>query len=132
MTVFNEIKIVGIDANRLPRIRKEAYIDLFYQLSEDAPEDWCEDFNNFGRHIKPMAKIDKGTRGYISTYVNDMETIPAHFAQIKQAVIDCNAQYLEKIRQREAALAKDTASLREQGGEQCKLNEIIAGLDFDS
>lgn len=132
MTSFNEIKIIGIDANRPPRIRKEAYIDLFYQLSEDAPEEWCEDFNAFGRQVNPMAKVEKGSRCIIGTYVNDIETIPAHFAQVKQAVADCNAQYVEKIRQREIALAKDNANLQEQGGQQFKLNEIIASLDFDA
>lgn len=46
MTSFNEIKIIGFDTSRPPRVRKEAYIDLFYQLSEDAPEEWCEDFDS--------------------------------------------------------------------------------------
>jgi len=130
MKLFNEIKIIGIDANRPPRIRKENYIDLFYQLSEEAPPDWCEDFNAHGRHIKPMAKIDINSRGFINAYVNHMDTIPAHFMQLKQAVADCNGQFLEKLRQREMALAKDNAALSEQDGEQFNLNEIIASLDF--
>ena len=132
MTQFNEIKIISIDANRPPRVRKESYIDLFYQLSEDAPEEWCEDFSGFGRHVNPLAKVEKGSRCFIGTYVNDMDSIPAHFEQIKQAVTDCNTQYLEKIRQRELALAKDNANLQEEDGLQFKLNEIIASLDFDS
>ena len=132
MTQFNEIKIISIDANRPPRVRKESYIDLFYQLSEDAPEEWCEDFSGFGRHVNPLAKVEKGSRCFIGTYVNDMDSIPAHFEQIKQAVTDCNMQYLEKIRQRELALAKDNANLQEEDGLQFKLNEIIASLDFDS
>ena len=131
MTLFNEIKITGIDANRPPRVRKEPYIDMFYQLSEDAPEEWCEDFTGYGRQLNPMAKIDKSTRGIIGTYVNDMNFIPAHFAQLKEAVANCNVQYLEKLEQREAAMAKDNANLKEQGGQQFKLNEIVASLDFD-
>ena len=132
MTLFNEIKIIGIDANRPPRIRKEAYIDLFYELSEDASEEWCEDFEGFGRQVNPPAKVDKTRRCFINTYVNDMNVIPAHFEQIKQAVVECNAQYLEKLRQREQALARDNASLSEQGGQQFELNQIIESLDFDS
>ena len=132
MTLFNEIKIIGIDANRPPRVRKEAYIDLFYQLSEDAPEEWCEDFEGFGRQVNPLAKVDRTKRCFINTYVNDMNVIPAHFEQLKQAVVDCNAQFLEKLRQKELALAKDNANLSEQGGRQFELNEIIASLDFDS
>lgn len=132
MTQFNEIKIIGIDLNRPPRIRKEAYIDLFYQLSENAPEEWCEDFASFGRQVIPLAKIDKSNPGFISTYVNDMDAIPRQFEQLKQAVIDCNKQFLEKISERAITLAKDNAALREQGGQQYRLNEIIAALDFDS
>jgi len=131
MTPFKEIKITGIDTNRPPRIRKEAYIDLFYQLSEDAPEEWCEDFASFGRQVNPQAKIDKVKPGFISTYVNDMDAIPRHFEQIKQAVTDCNTQYLEKVRQRAQALASENAAAREEGGQQFKLDEIIASLDFD-
>lgn len=130
MVAFTEIKIVGFDVNRPPRVRKEAYIDLFYQLSEDAPEEWCEDFTSFGRHVNPIARVEKGGRGVISTYVNDMETIPEHYEQLKQAVSDCNRQYLEKITQREIDEAKAAATPDEQGSQQTRLNEIVAGIDF--
>lgn len=132
MTIFNEIKIIGLDANRPPRIRKEPYIDMFYQLSEDAPEEWCDDFESYGRQLNPMAKIDKTTRIFINTYVNDMDVIPVHFAQLKEAVSNCNVQFVEKLQQRAAAQAKDDEKLQGQGGEQFKLNEIVASLEFDS
>jgi hypothetical protein len=131
MTQFSEIKITGIDTNRPPRVRKEAYIDLFYQLSEDAPEEWCDDFVSFGRQVNPLAKIDKIKPGFISTYINDMDEIPRHFEQIKQAVVDCNTQYMEKLMKREQTLARENATEREEGGQQFKLDEIIAALDFD-
>lgn len=132
MTLFTEIRITGIDANRPPRIRKEAYIDLYYQLSEDAPEEWREDFNALGRGVDPQAKIEKGAPGFVSTYVNDMETIPGHFEQIRQAIADCNEQYLAKLKQRQESLARQNAALQEQGGQQFRLNEIIAALDFEA
>jgi hypothetical protein len=132
MATFNEIKIVGFDVNRPPRVRKEAYIDLFYQLSEDAPEEWCEDFISFGRHVSPMAKIEKGSRCFISTYINDMDMIPEHLDQLKQAVIDCNRQYLEKITQREIDQANEAASSEAGGSEQSRLDEIVARLEFGS
>lgn len=131
MPAFTELKIVGFDADRLPRIRKEPYIDLFYQLSEVAPEEWCEDFVNFGRHVTPMAKVDKDKRIFIGTYVKDMDAIPAHLEQLKQAVRECNSYLIEKIKQREQAASDRKAALQEQGGEQFKLNEIVASLDFD-
>ena len=131
MSSFTELKIIGIDTDRPPRIRKEPYIDLFYRLSEVAPEEWCEDFQNFGRHVNPMAKVDKTERAFIGTYVNDMDAIPAQLEQLKQAVDECNTYFLEKLRQREKTMADSNAALREQGGEQFKLNEIVASLDFD-
>ena len=59
MSSFEEIRIISIDEARPPRVRKEAYIDLFFKLSHKAPLDWCEEFNALGRQINPAAKIDK-------------------------------------------------------------------------
>ncbi len=132
MSRFKEIKITDFDASRPPRIRKEAYIDLFYQLSGEAPAEWCDDFESTGRHLNPPAKVDKFTRCFINTYVNDKEVIPGHLEQLKLAVFDCNTQYLEKIRQRAKDLEEDQQSLREQGGEQYRLNEIVESLRFDN
>ena len=132
MAIFDEIKIIGFDENRPPRMRKESYIDLFYQLSGDAPEEWCDDFAGFGRQLNPIAKIDKSTRGFINTYINDIEAIPEHFAQLKEAVAECNAQFRDKLEQREIALAKDNENRLEQGDLQFRLNEIVASLEFDS
>lgn len=132
MNTFESITISGLDDTRLPRIRKEAYIDLHYKLSCQVPEEWCEDFNVLGRRIDPAAKIDKNSRLTIDTYINDMEKIPAHFAEIKQAVNECNQQYAEKLRQRALALAAENAELGGAGGEQQRLNLIIASLNFDN
>ena len=117
MTLFSEIKIIGIDTNRPPRVRKESYIDLFYQLSQDAPEEWCDDFASFGRQVNPLAKIDLKKPAFISTYVHDMDAIPQHFEQLEH---------------REMLLARENAASREQGDQQYRLEEIIASLDFDN
>jgi hypothetical protein len=130
MSAFEEIRIQGIDEDRPPRMRKEAYIDLYFKLSHKAPLDWCEDFNVLGRQINPAAKIDKNTGECIDTYTNDMDGIQSHLNEIKQTVIDCNEQYLEKIRQRAAALAASNAELVGQDGEQHRLNLIISALEF--
>jgi hypothetical protein len=36
MSSFEEIRIISIDEARPPRVRKEAYIDLFFKLSHKA------------------------------------------------------------------------------------------------
>ena len=130
MSLFEEIKILGVDEQRPPRIRKEAYIDLFFKLSRKAPLDWCEDFNALGRQMDPTAKIDKNAGECIDTYIKDMDSIQSHLDEIKQTIVDCNEQYEEKIRQRELASAASNAELMGQDGEQHKLNVIIAALRF--
>ena len=110
---ISDIRIIGIDQQRPPRVRKEAYIDLFFQLSEQVPQDWCEDFNALGRRINPSPKINKAN------------------AEVKQTVLECNRQYQAKLDEKARALAASNANLQGQDGEQYKLNQIIAALDFD-
>lgn len=131
MNIFESITISGLDQTRLPRVRKESYIDLFFSLSCQAPEEWCEDFNVLGRRIDPAAKIDKNSRLTIDTYINDMDRIPAHLDELKLAVDECNQQYSEKLRLRALALAAENAELDGAGGEQQRLNLIVASLKFD-
>ena len=131
MTAFEEIRISGIDETRPPKVRKESYIDLHFMLSRQVPEDWCEDFNVFGRRINPAAKIDKNSCLTIDTYVNDMDRIPLQLTELKEAVTECNRQYLEKLRQRELALAAEKTALEGEGGEQQRLNLIVSALEFD-
>ena len=130
MSTFEEIRIMGIDEQRPPRVRKEAYIDLFFKLSSKAPLDWCEDFNALGRQIDPSPKIDKNTGDCVDTYVKHMDNIQSHLNEVIQPIVDCNEQYEEKIRQRQLAEAASNAALIGQDGEQHKLNEIISALRF--
>ena len=131
MNGFDEIRISGVDDTRPPKLRKEGYIDLHFTLSRQVPEEWCEDFNAIGCRISPSAKIDKNSCLTIDTYVNDMDRIVAQLAELKEAVGDCNRQYAEKLQQRELALAAENAALQGEGGEQQRLNSIIATLEFD-
>ena len=131
MQDISDIKIIGIDEKRPPRVRKEPYIDLFFKLSHPAPQDWCEDFNNLTRKLDPPIRIDKSEGLFIDTYVRDMGHIQAHLDSIKEKILSCNAQYIERIRQAELTAAANTASLLGDGGKQGRLNSIIAALKFD-
>ena len=132
MALISDIKIIGMDSDRPPRIRKEAYIDLFFRLSQKAPMDWCEDFNAIGRKMNPSPKIDKNKGECIETYVQNMSLIQQHFSAVKQAVLDCNLAYQAKLDESARALAASNASLQGQQGEQQLLNQIIAELDFEN
>ena len=130
MQTINDIKIVSIDDERPPVIRKEAYIDLYFKLSGKAPMDWCEDFNALGRQITPGVKIEKNVGLCVEAWVKDMNQIAPHLEKIKQSILDCNEQYIEKARQKQATLLAANASAVGNDSEQFKLNEIIADLKF--
>lgn len=128
----NDLRIVGIDEERPPRVRKESYIDLFFKLSDKAPLEWCEDYNSLGSKIDPGAKIDKNKGLVIETWVRDMEHITLQLEKLKQSVLKCNLQYNEKIRLRQQALASKGAAVTGVDGQQNRLNEIISRLNFDA
>ena len=131
MNAIGDIRIISIDEERPPQIRKEAYIDVFYKLSKQAPKDWCEDFNALGRQLNPAVKMDINKGVFIDAWVKNMNDIPAHLEKIKLKVKECNEQYIEKARLKALALAASVASKLGQGSQQNALNEIVAGLKFD-
>ncbi|CAK0764032.1 conserved hypothetical protein [Gammaproteobacteria bacterium] len=131
MEGISDIKILGVDEKRPPRIRKEPYIDIVFRLSHKAPPDWCDDFNELLNKRKITAKINKVEGLYIETWVRAMEDIPRHLAQLQQGVDECSRNYIANIRQQQQNAASDIDTLREVGGEQGRLNKIIAGFKFD-
>jgi hypothetical protein len=132
MSNISDTRIIGIDKERPPRVRKETYIDLFFQLSQKVPEDWSDDFNALGRRINPSPKVEKITGTCIQTYVNDMSLIPQHLSDLQKTVLACNQQYQDKLDEKARVLAERNASSQGQDGPQLKLNQIIDTLDFDS
>jgi hypothetical protein len=129
---INDIKITGIDDERPPRVRKEAYIDLYFKLSHKAPLEWCEDFNSLGSKLDPAAKIDKTKAVVIETWVRDMDLIGAQLEKIKKSILLCNLQYIEKIRLRKLAAASKNSAVTGMDGQQNRLNEIVSHLNFDT
>jgi hypothetical protein len=130
VTNISDIKIIGIDKDRPPRIRKESYIDLFFRLSTKVPPEWCDEFNALGRQIVPSPKMDKTQGDCIETYVKDMGLIVDHLADLKKTVARCNLVYQEKMAEKARVLAATNASLHSQDGKQNVLNQIIDTLDF--
>jgi hypothetical protein len=128
---IRDIKIVGIDEKRPPRIRKEPYIDLFFRLSHQAPKKWCQDFNKLAKDLVPPVKIDDNEGIFIDAYVRDKDNIALQLDKIKRKITLCNEQYIEEIRQRELAENSRNVLLFAEEGEQGKLNKIIAALRFD-
>ena len=132
MNDINDIKIIGTDETRPPQIRKEAYIDVYFKLSMQAPEDWCDEFNALGRKINPAVKIDIKNGIIIEAWVKHMNDLPAHLEKIKLKVKECNELHIEKARLKAIAMAASVASKLGSGSQQSALNDIVAGLKFDN
>jgi predicted DNA-binding protein len=132
MEGISDIKIIGLDERRPPRIRKEPYINLFFRLSHKAPTDWCQRFNNLlSKHSStPKIKPDEGV--FIETWVRLPDEITAHLELLKSKVAECSAAYIDDIMREQARGAEDLKVLGLESGEQGRLNKIIAGLNFDS
>ena len=133
MEGITDIKIVGMDDNRPPRIGKEPYIDLFFRLSHKAPLEWCIGFNELlvKHEYTPKIKTNEGL--FIEAWVRRPDEIAGLFQTIKEKVTECTAQYIENIAVNQRDAASNSALAQKEGdGEQGRLNKVIAGLDFDT
>ncbi len=130
MEGISDIRIIGIDEKRPPRIRKEPYIDLYFRLSHKAPLDWCQDFTELQASQEGASKIDTDECLYIETWVRTPGEIAARLQMLKQAVADCSARYIERIRAHERDRDGDNDQLQKEEGPQGQLNRIVAGLDY--
>ena len=131
MEGISDIKITGIDEKRPPKLRKEPYIDLVFKLSHKAPPDWCKDFNDSlsKNTYAPKINLDDGL--YIQTWVRSIDEIVGLLQLLKNSVIECTERYIEKVRRAAQSADGENSLLKEGGGEQGRLNAVIAGLDFD-
>lgn len=133
MEGISDIRIAGMDENRPPRLRKEPYINLYFRLLHKAPPAWCVGFNDLLVKHEYAPKINAEEGLFIETWVRNPDEIVALFNILKEKVTECTAQYIEKIAISKRASDSDNELLqKEGGGEQGRLNKIIAGLDFDA
>lgn len=123
------ITIIAIDSARPPQIRKDPYIELFFELSDTAPRQWCDDFNSSMQKqlSKPKVRADEGR--FIETWVRRAEDIPAHLEVLKTAVHKCNEL------QQATALALANTVISKSGeatlsSAQTQLNAVISTLVF--
>jgi len=131
MEGISDIKIIGIDELRPPIIRKQPYIDIFFKLSHQAPEDWCKDFNGLlAKHpSSPKIKEKEGT--FIETWVRTPDEIIALLEKLTTTITECTSQYIQRIERTSLKASNENTSQAEETGEQGRLNKIIASLDFD-
>jgi hypothetical protein len=131
MEGISDIKIHGLDPTRPPRlIHKEPYINLYFELSHKAPPDWCQAFNQLVSKKKYSVKIDPHVGLFIDAWVREMEEIEGLLDELKAAVKVCTQEYIERIEKSARDNMADGDDIQHAGGEQGRLNKIIARLDF--
>lgn len=131
MEGISDIRIIGIDDKRPPKIRKEPYIDVIFRLSHQAPADWCRDFNALLSKHPSAPKLKEKEGLYIETWVRTPEEIAILLEHLKEKVAQCSRLYIERVERsiRSAANVNASVSLEDEGA-QGRLNRIVAALDF--
>ncbi|MDH5600557.1 MAG: hypothetical protein OEY78_04545 [Gammaproteobacteria bacterium] len=132
MQGISDINIKGVDETRPPVIRKEPYIDIFFELSHQAPLDWCKDLNNLFalNHPTSNATINEKEGLFIKTWVRTPGEISTLLEQLKDEITQCTNKYIERIQLKSQNSSCDT-SATSASREQVNLNNIIASLVFD-
>ena len=131
MEGISDIKIIGIDEKRPPKIRKEPYIDIVFKLSHKAPADWCRDFNGLMSKHPSTPKIKEADGLYIETWVRTPDEINDVLEQLKENIATCTDEYIERIERSYRNTDAANAATSEEEGEQGRLNKIIASLNYD-
>ncbi|MGD8567222.1 MAG: hypothetical protein PVJ39_03880 [Gammaproteobacteria bacterium] len=132
MDSISNIKITGIDETRPPVIRKQPYIDIFFKLSHQAPVDWCKDFNALLAKHPTVPRIKEKDGLFIEAWVRKPDEVVELLNKLKETVAECNRRYIERIELSTRNMNDANALVAQQGGgEQGRLNEIIASLNFD-
>ena len=129
MSGIENIRIKGLDENRRPSLKNKKYIDVFYELSQKVPRDWCADFNlAFSKHAL-NAKISPEDCLFIETWVRDISHIQVELDQIKEIIKTVNKNYIEQKRKEAAALMR---SEKIQGDSKSEaLDKALEHLNFD-
>lgn len=130
MEGISDIRIIGLDEARPPRILKEPYINLFFKLSHKAPKRWCEEFNDLVGKKGYPAKIDTVAGLFIETWVRKPEEIVDSLDGLKQTVVLASQKYIARI-QAETDAAEHSGGATAESAEQARLNKIVAALNFD-
>lgn len=127
MEGISDIRIVGIDETRRPRILKEPYINLYFKLTHKVPADLCSEFNRLlGKHQFP-ARINEGEGLFVETWVRALDEIAPHLELLKKTIKQCVNNHIDKIN---AANAIKTGNV-EASAEQMRLNALIDKLNYD-
>lgn len=131
MEGISDIKIIGMDERRPPKILKEPYINLFFKLTHKAPKDWCEAFNLLIAKRKYPVKINPTMGLFVETWVRVPAEINASLDDIKKVITTCTDEYIARVEAEALAISNANADSKNAAGvAQVELNKVIEALDF--
>lgn len=126
---FQDIKIAGIDEKASGPSGEGALIRLVLRLTDNAPGEWSQLFNNtWGSHLYGMKRR-------ASTYGDHLEIICVldelesdHLPELKKVIADTNATYRRYLVQQamEQKAEEEKAKRQEQ-----QLSDLKSRLKFD-
>jgi hypothetical protein len=126
---IENIKIKRLDPNRRPSLKNAKYIDVFYELSQKAPRDWCGDFNLLFSKSSLNVKINPEEGLYVETWVRDLTHIQNELDQIKEIIKTCNKNYIDQ-KLKEAAALQRTDNVQGDSKNEA-LDKVLDLLIFD-
>jgi len=130
MDNISDIRMIGFDVNRPPKIQNYPCIFLFFELNHETPPEWCEDFNRLVAKYKYTTKIDPKEGLFIESWVRNSDEINDLFGPLKRVIEQCNVEYIAKVNER-AGIKVDTGPVIIVSPAQKELNEVAAALDFE-
>jgi hypothetical protein len=132
MEEIRDIRIIGIDTLRPPKLQKIPCIELVFKLTHKAPKQWCEAFNVLMGKQPYSVKIDPEIGLFIETWVRKPAEIEKTLAALKKGVTTCSGEYIAALEAKAKARVGQTTS---RGGgpseEQLQLDAVVAELKFD-
>ena len=133
MKGISDLRIIGIDETRPPTIRKEPYIDIFFKLSHQAPNDWCKDLNYlFSQQVATANSTIAEKEGtFIKTWVRTADEILSLVEHLKTTISECTQQYIERIQLASQQSGNRDSTQSNESSEQANLNKIISSINFE-
>ncbi len=123
-------RIVGLDEDRPPAIQRMPCIDLFFELNEQAPKEWCALFSARSGKPRYPVKISPEDGLFVETWVRTSSEIESSLVSMKSMVASCNEAY-DEIQNAKVPVVAVTEDGPVISPEQTTLNNVVAGLTFD-
>ena len=127
-----QYKVVGVDESRPPLIQPRPCIDLVFQLNEEAPRAWCEEFQAITGKQPFSITLDPEIGLHIETWVRKPEQVAQSLDNVKSLVALANEAYMKRLtRESQVVVSSDDSEVVISPAQKA-LNDVVAGLVFET